>query len=134
MDRLTDEAIEQSYPWAVEELASQHGDRHAVIFSHSPDFLVRAFARGLPNLRHGKGSYFHTKDLIFSGRATTLRKAEALRRYSRKHGLTVTFAAGDTASDLPLLSQSVDRAVVVNPTEAMADLAQQHGWEIQITE
>src|SRR4029079_16941832 len=44
-DRLSEEAPDQAYDWALERLADQHKNQHTLILSHSPDFVVKAFAR-----------------------------------------------------------------------------------------
>lgn len=132
-DRLSDEAPLQAYPWALEELKRQNTEGQAIILSHSPDFLVRAFAKGL-GVRKASGSWFHTSRLMFSGRAVTLKKQEALSRYMRSQGIgDLSFAAGDSEHDLPLLERA-ERSVVVNPSIVLAKLALDRGWHIIRTE
>lgn len=126
MDRLSDEARGHCYEWSLEELDTQE---HPIILSHSPDFLVRAFGRGL-NVRHATGSYYHTKDSVFSGRAVTRHKTNTLSRYLRTTGIQhVAFAAGDSEADIPILHRA-ERAVVVNPYQPLADYAIRQAWEI----
>lgn len=133
LDRISDEAKAEAFPWALERLKEQHDTYHPVILSHSPDFLVRAFARGLGLVRHARGSYFHTKDLVFSGRAQTLHKARAASRYSREKGITtVRFGAGDGEADIPIL-QRAEHAVAVNPTGRLLEVATTNNWEIVVT-
>lgn len=129
-EKLSDEARQQAYPWALERIQEQiSNDQHALILSHSPDFLVRAFARGL-GVRRGSGSHFHTSGLVFSGRAVTLDKQRALSRYLRQNELErVAFGAGDTESDLPLLTRA-EHGLVVNPSAHLAELAMINSWEI----
>lgn len=132
-DRLSDEAKDQAYPWALERLSAHHEDKHVIIVSHAPDFLVRAFARGLGTIRRGRGSWFHTTDHVFSGRAVTLDKRQATNRYMREHGLAhFAFAAGDTLNDLPILERATE-ATVVNPDKTLAAMASEQGWEIITT-
>jgi len=128
-DRITEEAQNQAYPWAVEKIQWQTQHGHAIILSYSPDFLVRAFAKGL-DMHRGRGSYYHTQKLVFSGHAVTLNKKTALRRYMRNRGITtVSFAAGDTEADVPVL-ELAEHAVVVNPNDQLAQLAMRKAWEI----
>lgn len=133
-DKLSDEARSQSYDWALDRLESQtaHED-HIIVLSHSPDFLVKAFCRGL-GIPNASGSFFHTSKHVFSGRAVTLDKQRALSRYMRKTNLNhLDFAAGDSENDLPLLTRA-EHATVVNPSENLAALAIANHWEIIITE
>lgn len=128
-DRLADEARTQAYPWALERLEGQSERGYVVVLSHSPAFLVKAFCRGL-DITNACGSYFHTKELVFSGRAVTLDKSRALARHLRRTGIArVDFAAGDSEADLPLLTRA-EQAVVVNPKRQLAELALQNKWEI----
>lgn len=130
LDRMSDEAAADIYPWAAERLLAQDSP---VLISHSPDFLVKAFGRGI-HVARCSGSYFHTRDLTFSGRAVTNDKARALRRYMRKAGLAqLAFAAGDSEADLPLLSKA-EHSVVVNPGPHLTALALSHGWEVVTTD
>jgi phosphoserine phosphatase len=131
-DRLSDEAPSQIYPWALERLESQptRGD-HPIVVSQSPDFLVRAFGRGIDAVRHSGGSHFETKALNFSGKAITLDKLNAAKRYTREKGFNKQFgfAAGDSFTDVPIL-KSAKAAAVVNPNQNLYELAKEHGWEI----
>lgn len=60
-------------------------------------------------------------------------KAAEVRRLAAEHGfdLAASYAYSDSASDLPMLG-AVGHAVVVNPDQALADLAKQNGWEIMV--
>lgn len=128
-NQISDEAREQSYPWSLEEIDAQIKTGHPIIISHSPDFLVKAFARGV-GVRHGHGSYFHTSRHIFSGRAVTSKKSVALTRYMNRHGFdSLAFGAGDSAADIPILERA-RRPVAVNPSPELAALAQAKNWEI----
>lgn len=129
IDRLSDEARNQSYPWALERLDEQSKNGQIVVLSHSPAFLVKAFCRGL-GVATASGSYFHTKELTFSGRASTLDKRRALARHLRKTGIDhLQFAAGDSEADLPLLTRA-NHATVVNPKNRLAEIAITNSWEI----
>lgn len=135
-DKISDEARDHSFDWALERMETQANKEndHIIIISHAPDFLVRAFVRGLGIVHHGRGSWYHTSNLVFSGRAVKLDKSRAASRYMRERRLSnFAFAAGDTQHDLPLLSRA-ETAVVVNPDEALAETAQEKGWEIITTE
>ncbi|HEX4662172.1 MAG TPA: haloacid dehalogenase-like hydrolase [Candidatus Saccharimonadales bacterium] len=133
-DRLSDEARDQAYPWALDRLEQQaKSEGNIVVLSHSPDFLVRAFCRGL-EIKHARGSFFHTSDLVFSGRAIMLDKMRALKRsMNRLNHSQLDFAAGDSDHDLPILSVA-EHAVIVNPDPRLSELAQTHDWEIIRTE
>lgn len=128
-DQLSDEAREQSFPWSLNEIDAQIKAGHPIIISHSPDFLVRAFARGI-GVKHGHGSYFHTSRHIFSGRAVTSKKSVALSRYMNRHGFdSLAFGAGDSVADIPVLERA-ERPVAVNPSPELAEIAQAKKWEI----
>lgn len=128
-DRISDEARAHSFPWSLGEIDTQRRNGHPIIISHSPDFLVRAFARGI-GVNHGHGSYFHTSKHIFSGHAVTSKKGAALSRYMRRHGFeSLASGFGDTVADLPVLERA-DRPVAVNPSPVLAKIAEEKGWEI----
>jgi len=132
-DMISDEAEASLFPWAQAELAQQRerGD-HIVALSLSPDFVVRAFTRGL-GLHHGSGSFYGTNGLAFTGHAVDLNKVRKLARYRRQHGLgPAAWAAGDSESDVRVLTKA-ERAVVVNPSEKLARLAFEYGWQTVIT-
>ena len=130
-DWLTESAAQQIYPWAQERMEYQtEQGYHVVIVSHSPDFAVKALARGLDAVKHAKGTYFHTQELVFSGRNITLNKRQSITRYLHQHSLnTLNFAAGDTHHDLPMLFRA-QTAAVVNPDPELAQVAEAKGWEI----
>lgn len=128
-DKITEDAANSLFPWVAERL---EGQAHPLLISHSPDFLVKAFGKGI-DIAHARGSYFHTKELAFSGHAVTLDKARALRRYMANQGITcLAFAAGDSLADLPLLTRA-EHSVVVNPEQELAQIALRHGWEVVST-
>jgi HAD superfamily hydrolase (TIGR01490 family) len=58
-------------------------------------------------------------------------KVEAMRRFSDKHGidLDASYAYSDSASDLPML-RAVGNAVVVNPDQALLEVAKAEGWRV----
>jgi HAD superfamily hydrolase (TIGR01490 family) len=58
-------------------------------------------------------------------------KVTAIRRYADEHDLDLaeSFAYSDSASDLPML-RAVGNAVVVNPDEALLDVARAEGWQV----
>lgn len=127
--RLSDEARDQAYPWALERIESQSESGQVLVLSHSPDFPVKAFCRGL-NLPTSMGSFFHTRELTFSGRAVELDKRRMLAKQMRKLDITrLNFAAGDSEADLPILSRA-DSATVVNPKLRLAEIAIANNWEI----
>jgi phosphoserine phosphatase len=132
MTELTEKGRNQIYPWARNRQQEQAADpdMHIVIFSTSPAFLVRAFVSGVDHIHWGRGSHFHTRKLVFSGHAKTLRKLPAVRRYMRENDIsTLDFAAGDTMTDVPILQQA-RHSVVVNPTAELRALAESNAWEI----
>jgi phosphoserine phosphatase len=93
MDRLSEEATTQIYPWAHERIETQVKEGlHPIIVSQSPAFLVKAFARGITGVQHARGSYLETKELKFTGKASSLDKMRAALRYAYEHGLPREFA------------------------------------------
>jgi HAD superfamily hydrolase (TIGR01490 family) len=58
-------------------------------------------------------------------------KVAALRRYADEHDLDLTesFAYSDSASDLPML-RAVGNAVVVNPDDALLEVARAEDWQV----
>jgi HAD superfamily hydrolase (TIGR01490 family) len=58
-------------------------------------------------------------------------KVEAMRRFADEHDLDLadSYAYSDSASDLPML-RAVGHAVVVNPDEALFEVARAEGWRV----
>jgi HAD superfamily hydrolase (TIGR01490 family) len=58
-------------------------------------------------------------------------KVEAMRRYAAEHGidLDASYAYSDSASDLPML-RAVGNPVVVNPDDALFEVARAEGWQV----
>ena len=58
-------------------------------------------------------------------------KVEAMRRFAEKHDidLTESYAYSDSASDLPML-RAVGHPVVVNPDNALLEVARAEGWAV----
>ena len=58
-------------------------------------------------------------------------KVEAMRRYAEEHGIDLgaSYAYSDSASDLPMLN-AVGNAVVVNPDEALLQVARAEDWRV----
>jgi phosphoserine phosphatase len=130
IEKIEDEARTSAYPFALERLEYQAEHSHPVIFSLSPAFMVKAFARGLGTVRHARGTYFHTQSNVFSGHRKTLEKVTAVRRYQREKSLPVlSFAAGDTVHDLGVLNRA-ESCLVVNPGEELTEIAESKNWEI----
>ncbi len=131
--RLGEQARAQANPWALAKLEEQRQAGTILVLSHSPDFLVKAYCHGL-GISAASGSYFHTQKYVFSGRAVLLDKRRMLAKHLRKAGASrAAFAAGDSINDLPLLKRA-EQAVVINPSEELALVAAQNGWEIVRTE
>ena len=133
-DQLADEARQQTYPWALEQLEHQAKQQdHILLLSMSPAFLVRAYARGLRLFDHASGTYFHTQQLVFSGRTKTLDKPNHLKRYLKVRDIgeaAIAFAAGDSMrNDGPILQQA-NHPVAVNPDRELRQHAIARGWEI----
>lgn len=129
-DWLSDEAQAQTMDWALDRLNWQgnHGQYRALI-SHSPDFIVRAYGRGL-GVEHSHGSYFHTKEGVFSGRTSLRDKARAMTNHVRVRQLGgIAFAAGDSLYDVPMLLKA-QHGVLVNPSTDLQALAHQNNWEV----
>jgi HAD superfamily hydrolase (TIGR01490 family) len=58
-------------------------------------------------------------------------KVEAMRRYAADHDidLSASYAYSDSASDLPML-RCVGNPVVVNPDQALLEVARAEGWQL----
>ena len=58
-------------------------------------------------------------------------KVEAISRYADEHDLDLAESAAysDSASDLPML-RAVGNAVVVNPDDALLEVARAEGWRV----
>ena len=68
----------------------------------------------------------------YTGQATSLPvrdKRAALRGHIKEHGGTLkgSLAIGDTLSDVPML-QEVERPVMFNPDDKLAEIGDAHGW------
>lgn len=129
-DWLADSAHEQTMPWALDRLEHQRQQGlYRALISHSPDFVVKAYARGL-GVEHGHGSFFHTKDLVFSGRSSLRNKVRTVTSHVRIRQLGgIAFAAGDSTYDVPMLLRA-NHAAVVNPPANLQQLAIKHNWEV----
>jgi HAD superfamily hydrolase (TIGR01490 family) len=58
-------------------------------------------------------------------------KVEAMRGFAEEHGIDLaeSYAYSDSASDLPML-RGVGHAVVVNPDQALLEVAKAEGWQV----
>jgi phosphoserine phosphatase len=58
-------------------------------------------------------------------------KLEAMKRFAEEHGIDMetSYAYSDSASDLPML-RAVGNAVVVNPDQALLEVARAEGWRV----
>lgn len=58
-------------------------------------------------------------------------KVEAMRRYADEHGIELasSYAYSDSVSDLPML-RAVGNPVVVNPDQALLEIARAEGWRV----
>jgi HAD superfamily hydrolase (TIGR01490 family) len=58
-------------------------------------------------------------------------KVEAMRNYASEHDIDLaeSYAYSDSASDMPML-RSVGNPVVVNPDQALAEVAKAEGWRV----
>jgi HAD superfamily hydrolase (TIGR01490 family) len=123
------------YPQML-EIAHAHQDagRDVYIITAASEELAAVLAQVLA-LDGGIGSHFSDQvDGIYTGRSDGPfvygeQKATEVRRLAAEHGydLSACFAYSDSASDIPMLS-AVGHAVVVNPDQALRDLAKVNGW------
>lgn len=60
-------------------------------------------------------------------------KAEAMQRVAERDGLDLDacWAYSDSATDIPML-EAVGHPVVVNPDRALAEYAEEQGWEVRV--
>lgn len=130
-DRLTADAWQLLTPWTREQLQAQaDAGYHIILLSESPDFAIRALARGLPLLHHARGTWLHRHGREFTGLGFALPKGPYLTSYLTDNGLSnlrIQFAADDTKRTF--LDQA-EQPVAVNPVPELEQHALQNGWQI----
>jgi HAD superfamily hydrolase (TIGR01490 family) len=119
-------------------LAHEHQDagRRAYIVTAASQELATMLAQVLA-LDGAIGSQFsEVRDGVYTGRPTGLfiyrsDKARAVQQLAERDGidLAASYAYSDSESDLPML-QVVGHPVAVNPDQALARVAREHGWEV----
>jgi HAD superfamily hydrolase (TIGR01490 family) len=125
------------YPEMLDEIhLHQDEGRATFIVSAAGNEMVAELARVL-GMEGGIGtSYAVGADGLYTGKLNGpfvygKGKVEAMRRYADDHeiDLDASYAYSDSASDLPML-RAVGNAVVVNPDQALAEVARADGWRV----
>ena len=125
------------YPEMLAEV-HQHQDegRATFIVSAAGNDMVAELARVL-RMEGGIGtSYAVGSDGRYTGKLNGpfvygKGKVEAIRNFASEHDidLTASYAYSDSASDMPML-RCVGNPVVVNPDQALAEVARAEGWRV----
>jgi HAD superfamily hydrolase (TIGR01490 family) len=125
------------YPRMLDEV-HRHQDegRATFIVSAAGNDLVKTLAAVL-GMEGGIGTRWEVgPDDAFTGRMDGPfvygeGKVEAMRRFADEHeiDLATSYAYSDSASDLPML-RCVGNAVVVNPDQALLEVAKAEGWRV----
>jgi HAD superfamily hydrolase (TIGR01490 family) len=124
------------YPQMLDEV-HRHQDegRATFIVSAAGNDLVRMLA-GVLGMEGGIGTRWAVTNGKYTGEMDGPfvygeGKVEAMRRFAEKHDidLAASYAYSDSASDLPML-RAVGHPVVVNPDNALAEVAKAEGWEV----
>jgi len=125
------------YPEMLDEVhAHQDAGRATFIVSAAGIELVETLARVL-GMEGGIGTRYEIDaDGRFTGELDGpfmygAGKVEAISRYADEHDLDLaeSVAYSDSASDLPML-RAVGNAVVVNPDDALLEVARAEGWRV----
>ncbi len=125
------------YPEMLAEV-HQHQDegRATFIVSAAGNEMVAELARVL-GMEGGIGtSYEVGPDGLYTGKLNGpfvygKGKVEAMQNYADEHGIDLaeSYAYSDSASDMPML-RAVGNPVVVNPDQALAEVAKAEGWRV----
>ena len=139
--RLAPEVLAGILPRVYPEmLAEVHGHqdegRATFIVSAAGNDMVRELARVL-GMEGGIGtSYAVGADGRYTGKLNGpfvygKGKVEAMQNYAAEHDIDLaeSFAYSDSASDMPML-RAVGNPVVVNPDQALAEVAKAEGWRV----
>jgi HAD superfamily hydrolase (TIGR01490 family) len=125
------------YPEMLAEVHSHQDEGRATfIVSAAGNDMVAELARVL-RMEGGIGtSYEVGPDGRYPGRLNGpfvygKGKVEAMRNFAVEHGidLSASYAYSDSASDMPML-RCVGNPVVVNPDQALAEVAKAEGWRV----
>jgi len=125
------------YPQMLEEVHRHQDDGRATfIVSAAGNDLVRMLA-GVLGMEGGIGTRWEVgPDGSYTGQMDGPfvygeGKVEAMRRFADKHGIDLgsSYAYSDSASDLPML-RAVGHPVVVNPDNALLEVARAEGWQV----
>ncbi|HET8975398.1 MAG TPA: HAD-IB family hydrolase [Solirubrobacterales bacterium] len=125
------------YPQMLDEVHHHQDEGRATfIVSAAGNDIVRQLAQVL-NMEGGIGtSYAVGADGNYTGALEGpfvygAGKVEAMQRYAEEHGidLAASYAYSDSASDLPML-RAVGNPVVVNPDQALLEIAKAEGWQV----
>jgi HAD superfamily hydrolase (TIGR01490 family) len=125
------------YPQMLEEVHHhQDAGRATFIVSAAGNDLVRTLAAVL-RMEGGIGTRWEVgADGAYTGRMDGPfvygdGKVEAMRRFAEDHeiDLAASYAYSDSASDLPML-RAVGNPVVVNPDDALREIARAEGWRV----
>ncbi|TSC75670.1 MAG: hypothetical protein G01um101430_164 [Parcubacteria group bacterium Gr01-1014_30] len=114
---------------------------YLLAISHSPQFLVKEFAKKLGFNKIYGHIYGVDKGKKFTGKVLYLDlelkksvdKASLLRRAIKREGLTLqdSFGVGDTESDIGFLKQ-VSNPICFNPNKKLYKYAKRLGWKIVV--
>jgi HAD superfamily hydrolase (TIGR01490 family) len=140
IERMTPEVmaaiLPRVYPQMLEEVyAHQDAGRATFIVSAAGNGVVGHLAQVL-GMDGGIGtSYEIDSEGAFTGRfdgpfVYGPGKVEAMEEFAAAHGIDLeqSFAYSDSLSDLPML-RAVGHPVVVNPDPALAEIANDEGWQ-----
>jgi HAD superfamily hydrolase (TIGR01490 family) len=125
------------YPQMLEEVyAHQDAGRATFIVSAAGNGVVESLAAVL-GMDGGIGTSYETDgDGIFTGRfegpfVYGPGKVEAMEAFAASHGIDLgaSYAYSDSLSDLPML-RAVGNPVVVNPDQALLEVARAEGWHV----
>jgi HAD superfamily hydrolase (TIGR01490 family) len=125
------------YPEMLAEVHSHQDEGRATfIVSAAGNEIVRELARVL-GMEGGIGtSYAAGSDGRYTGKLNGpfvygKGKVEAMKRFATDHDidLSASYAYSDSASDMPML-RAVGNPVVVNPDQALAEVAKAEGWRV----
>jgi HAD superfamily hydrolase (TIGR01490 family) len=125
------------YPQMLDEVHRHQDDgRPTFIVSAAGNDLVKMLAAVL-GMEGGIGTRWAVgDDGIYTGEMDGPflygeGKVEAMRRFAKKHDIDLgsSYAYSDSASDLPML-RAVGHPVVVNPDNALLEVARAEGWAV----
>jgi HAD superfamily hydrolase (TIGR01490 family) len=124
------------YPAALEQVQQhQHNGDMVVLVTNSLREIVEPLAQHLqvseliaPQLEKQENRF---TGALLGGPLTDHRKAQAVARFAREHGLDLDqcYAYADSLDDVPML-ESVGNPKAINPDRNLRRIAQRKGWEV----